>query len=344
MKLFQKLLIPSALLLAATSAAAQVPLVTPMESQFSQIMQRIDFTDITVSYSSPGVKGRKIFGNIVPFGKVWRAGANDNTVIRFSSDVAINGNLLKAGAYGLHVIPTETEWTFIFSSKTGDWGSYNYNPSYDVLRVNVPVEKAPFTEWMQFNFTERAVHKGRLELQWEASKAGFDIAVDPSLIVANFTDQLRNRQGFGYLAWMQAASYCLGKNIQLEQAVAWADSSIKREKRFDNLYLKARILAKMGKNDEREHLINEALTLAKDADYYRVTDDLLKEGNKALALKTAQLGLKAFPAAWMTLTAAGRAQAENGDVKSAKKSFDAALKAAPENRKKMVQEFADKVK
>jgi hypothetical protein len=329
----------------AAGLSAQVPLIRPMESQLSTISQRIDFTDITVTYSSPGAKGRKVFGtNLVPFGKVWRAGANDNTVISFSSAVAVEGKSLAAGSYGLHVIPEADTWTFIFSSKTGDWGSYFYTPEHDVLRISVPVEKAPFTEWMQFNFSDRSVNKARLELQWEESKAGFSIQLDQNLIIENFANQLRNRQGFGHLAWREAAEYLLLKNFNLPQALAWADSSIKRERRFDNQYAKARILTKMDRSPDSETALGEALKSAAEADFSRVVNDQLREGNKAKALAVASQGTKAFPASWMTQFAAARAFAENNDVKAARKAAETALKTAPDARKATISEFISKLK
>ena len=122
-------------LFASVTAIAQPSMVLPEVSQLSEVKQRIGYTDITIVYHSPYVNGRKIWGELVPYGKVWRAGANENTTISFTDDVSINGSPLPAGTYGLHMIPGESEWTVIFSKDHTSWGSFFYNEKEDALRV-----------------------------------------------------------------------------------------------------------------------------------------------------------------------------------------------------------------
>src|SRR5580765_3931245 len=128
---------------AATQVHAQSALLDlPRDSQHAKVIQRVGITDITINYHRPLVKGRKVWGNIVPYGQVWRAGANENTTIAFSDPVNIEGKSLAKGVYGLHMIPAENEWTIIFSKNSTAWGSFTYNQSEDALRVTVKPQPA----------------------------------------------------------------------------------------------------------------------------------------------------------------------------------------------------------
>lgn len=145
--------------------------------------------DITIDYSRPGVKGRKIWGGLVPYGMSagneysknkpfpWRAGANENTTIEFKKDVLVEGKLLPAGKYGLHMIPGEKEWTIIFSKNNSAWGSFTYNQDEDALRVTVTPVKAPHQEWLMFGFDDLAGTSATAYLHWEQLKVSFKIQV-----------------------------------------------------------------------------------------------------------------------------------------------------------------------
>ena len=153
-------------------------------------LQRIGVdTDITIEYSRPGVKGRNVWGDLVPYGMSpgnkyskgnpypWRAGANENTTIEFTSDVLIEGEKLAAGKYGVHMIPSEKEWIIIFSKRNSDWGSYSYDPAEDALRVNVEPEKAPYQEWLLFNFDGLEASSATAYLNWYKLKVPFKISL-----------------------------------------------------------------------------------------------------------------------------------------------------------------------
>ncbi len=144
----------------------------------ASIMQRIDIdTDITIVYSRPGVKGREIWGGLVPYDEVWRAGANENTTFEVSKDVLINGQKLPAGKYGLHMIPGEKEWTVIFSKNNSAWGSFSYKKEEDALRITATPEEAPHQEWLMYGFEELAGTSAIGYLWWEKLKAPFEIRV-----------------------------------------------------------------------------------------------------------------------------------------------------------------------
>jgi len=154
----------------------------------ASVTQRLGVeTDITIDYSRPGVKGREIWGALVPYGLApgnqysdnkpfpWRAGANENTTIEFNADILIEGNKLPAGKYGIHMIPSKDDWTIIFSKKNDVWGSFKYNQEEDALRINVKPVKAPHQEWLLFGFEDLAGTSATVYLHWEMLKVPFKI-------------------------------------------------------------------------------------------------------------------------------------------------------------------------
>lgn len=168
---------------------AQQP-AKPRPSPKAGVMQRIGVdTDISIEYGRPGVKGRKIWGDLVPFGLApgnkysndkpypWRGGANENTTIEFSKDVLVDGNKLSAGKYSLHFIPSEKDWVVIFNKNSKLWGSYQYNQDEDALRINVTPVKAPFQEWLAYGFEDLSETSCTAFLQWEELKIPFKISV-----------------------------------------------------------------------------------------------------------------------------------------------------------------------
>jgi hypothetical protein len=146
-------------------------------------------TVVTIAYSRPGVKGRKIWGGLVPYGLApgnadsgdkpfpWRAGANENTTIEFNRDLLIEGKPLPAGKYGIHMIPSEKDWIIIFSKDNSAWGSFTYDPAKDALRVTVTPVKAPFQEWLVYGFDDLAGTSATAFLHWEQLKVPFKIAL-----------------------------------------------------------------------------------------------------------------------------------------------------------------------
>jgi len=184
--IFGFVLIMSALLVLPSTAFAQGDQVRP--SLKAQVMQRLGVdTDITIDYSRPGVKGRKIWGELVPYGLApgnryskdqpypWRAGANETTTIEFNKDVKIEGNKLAAGKYSIHMIPSESDWVVIFNTNNSGWGSYAYNKEEDALRITVTPKKAPHREWLEFGFEDLAGTSATAYLHWEDLKVPFKI-------------------------------------------------------------------------------------------------------------------------------------------------------------------------
>lgn len=155
----------------------------PRISPKAEIMQIVGLTEVHISYSRPGVKGRNIWGDLVPYNKVWRAGANEATKISFSTDVTVEGKKLSAGSYSFFAIPAENEWTLIFNKTADQWGAFEYNESQDALRIKVKPEKTDTQEWLEFNFSEMSVNQNGsnsavVNLVWEKLKVPFKIEVN----------------------------------------------------------------------------------------------------------------------------------------------------------------------
>jgi hypothetical protein len=157
------------LLMTATMVLSQ-ELNLPTVSQKATITQTVGVTQVTISYSRPGVKGRVIWGELVPYDKVWRTGANQATSIVFSTEVTIDGQKVPAGTYSLHTIPGKEDWTVIFNKEADQWGSYDYDPAKDVVRIKVKPQQGPHQEWMMFSFPE--VLPASLRSNWPGRNYG----------------------------------------------------------------------------------------------------------------------------------------------------------------------------
>ena len=166
----------------AGPADAQI-LPFPEVSPHAVVSDTLGLTEVTIDYHRPGVKGREIWGGLVPWNAVWRAGANENTVITFSHPVQIEGHDLAAGSYGLHMIPTEDDWTVIFSRNHSSWGSFSYDQEEDALRVTVTPKPGPFEEWLRYGFSDLTDHSATAYLAWEKLQVPFAITTDTPAIM-----------------------------------------------------------------------------------------------------------------------------------------------------------------
>ena len=144
----------------------------------AMVKQTVGLTDVTIDYSRPGVKGRTIWGNLVPYNVVWRAGADEATKITFGSDVIINGKKLKAGSYSFFVIPTKNSWTVIFNKVATQWGAFEYNEAEDALRIEVKTEEGNFQEWLAYTITKKSDNSAVVRLEWEKVKVPFTVEVE----------------------------------------------------------------------------------------------------------------------------------------------------------------------
>lgn len=228
----------SLLALAAVDAHAQ-QLNLPRPSPKATVSQTVGITEVTIHYSRPGVKDRKIWGDLVPYGQVWRTGANENTTITFSTPVKVEGKELPAGTYGLQTIPNQNEWTLILSKDAELWGAFNYKPENDALRAPVKPAPADFRERMGFEFEDVTDNSARVVLRWEKLQVPFNIEVDTTKLATDAVKSTFRPQNF-----VQAANYCIQSNSCLDEASRWLDASIALEPGWGNQRAKAMLLAK----------------------------------------------------------------------------------------------------
>lgn len=246
-----------------SAGLAQAFLDVPRDSQHAVVTQRIGLTDVSINYSRPLVKGRKVFGSLVPYGEVWRAGANENTIIEFSDPVTIEGQPVAKGTYGLHMIPGENQWTVILSKNSSSWGSFTYDQKEDALRVNVKPQASEAHETLAYDFDAVTPDSAVATLRWDRVAVPFKIAVNQKEIVpAKVKLQLRGASQYTWEGWAEAADLLLAMKTDLPEALEYADKSIQNEKRFENLMTKANVLEAMGRNGEAPPLRKEALAMA----------------------------------------------------------------------------------
>ena len=229
---------------------------TPRPSPNATVIQTVGVTDITIDYSSPAVKERKIWGDLVPYDKIWRTGANEVTSITFSDPVKVNGNNLAAGTYGVHAIPRETEWDVIFSGDTKVNDPSNFNEKKEVLRIKVKPDQNSFTERMIFTFSEMSDNSTIVNLLWENIKVSFKVETE--------TQELTLSKARKMVDWntpFQAAQYCLNNNINLDEAIKWIEASTLMNENYWNMRTKARLFENVGRKNEAVSTMERAIEI-----------------------------------------------------------------------------------
>lgn len=265
----------------------------PRESQSATVTQQIGTSHLTVNYSRPSVKGRVIWGDVVPYGEVWRAGANENTTFTTSGDVSIGGKTLPAGTYGLHMIPTQDDWTVILSKDHTAWGSFFYKEGMDALRLTVKPRACAMTEQVTYDFADVTSNGATLTLRWEKLEVPVPISVDVhAQFLAEIDGQLRGLTAFGWEAWYEAAHYAHQEKIAADRTMAWIDRSIARQANFENQTLKATLLEEAGKTAEAAALRKQMVDEATNAQLNTYAYTLMNQGNKEEAIRMFELNAK----------------------------------------------------
>jgi len=285
----------SLILFAAEFASAQLKL--PRPSQYASVTQTIGVTDITISYSRPPVKGRTIFADapasmaarakgeatldnqnerlkgepIVPYGHIWRTGANEATQFNITDDVLINGQKLAAGSYSLHTIPGKDEWTIVFNGTANQWGSFSYDPAKDTLRIKAKPEWVNDNqEWLAFSFDPVMENAATVNIRWEKVRVPFNVTVD---VVATTLAKARTAvpasKPDDWRTPFNAANYAKQNKDDedagrwFEQALKVLDTSIASKETFQNLSAKANVLLASGKKDEALAIADKAIAQGK---------------------------------------------------------------------------------
>jgi tetratricopeptide (TPR) repeat protein len=338
------------------------------DNQKASVTQYMGFVETTITYNSPDVhspKGEdrtgKIWGELVPYGtknlhfglsseenpSPWRAGANENTTISFSEDVLINGEMLKAGSYGLFMEPGKAEWTIIFSKNSTSWGAYYYNKSEDALRISVEPKKSDFNEYLTYEFTERKLESCQAWMRWENLSVGFKIQIPDftELYLNKMRQELRSGAGFQWQNWVTAANFCVQNKINLDEALQWSITAIEGkyvgQENFTTLQTKGLVLLAMGNLEEANTYILKAVNhpTASSGQVHQFGRGLIKKGYKDLAMDVFMANYKNNNGVWPTNVGMARGYSALGNYSSASKYAKKALKIAPdENNKQNLKE------
>jgi tetratricopeptide (TPR) repeat protein len=320
--------------MSGVSRAQSFVLDLPLPSQRAEISQRVGITDITINYHRPLAKDRKIWNGLVPYGKVWRAGANENTTITFSDSVLIEGKPLAKGTYGLHMIPNADEWTIIFSNNATSWGSFTYEQAEDALRVTAKPRAADLHNALTYEFDELQPDSAVVELEWEKIAVPFTVAVDVHEVVqASLKKQLRNLSQFTWMSWDDAANYLLTEKIALDDALQYANKSIENEDRYENELTKSKALAALNRKDEAATAQKKALDLASPLQMHMFARQLQGEKRSEEAFAIYRENAKKHPDQWFVHTGLARMYCAQGKFDDAAKEMKVALAAAPDRQK-----------
>jgi Protein of unknown function (DUF2911) len=324
--------------LAIPSVHAQSALLDlPRGSQHSTVMQRIGITDITINYHRPLVKGRPIWGKLVPYGEVWRAGANENTTIKFTDPVTIEGQSLDKGVYGLHMLPGQNEWIVIFSKVHTAWGSFTYDQAQDALRVTVKPQSSEMHEALTYDFDDVKANSAVATLRWEKVAVPFKVEVKVHDIVqASLPNQLQGLAQYTWEGWDDAANYLLAEKYDLDEALKYEQTSIGTEPRFDNFLTKSQILDAMGRKDDAQAAKTAALERATAAQLYAYGRQLQGEGKQDEAFDFFRQAAKKDPNDWTVHDGTARIYSAKGDYDNALKELKISLAGAPDNQKVFV--------
>jgi len=342
----EKMILTAVLALATTAALSQIILPPSGANQKAEVTQYMGLVKATITYSSPDVSGREIWGKLVPYGLTnfgfaksteqnpspWRAGANENTLISFSHDVQVEGKPLKAGTYGLHMIPGQEDWTIIFSNNTSSWGSFMYQPSEDALRVTVkskPCEE--FNEFLTYDFVDRMQNGCTARLKWEKLQIPFKIAIPngDELYVQHVRDEMNGQKGFAWQNAVSAANFCASKKMNLDEALGWVQTYIDRNVKYFPIYnAKSTVLTAMGKQAEADATMKEAINLP-DASAGQIVGygrSLITGKREKESMPIFELANKKYPANSMALMGMASGYSANNDSKKALKYAQDALK------------------
>ncbi|NOT34396.1 MAG: DUF2911 domain-containing protein [Candidatus Eisenbacteria bacterium] len=363
MSLRHGILLAAAVAVLAVGSQARAQSITlPLsgENQRTTLTQSIGLVSLTVDYSSPNVTGPNgqsrrghIWGELVPFGMhdlgfndckecPWRAGANFNTIFKTSHDILVEGQSLKAGAYGLFMLADPNEWTVIFSSNCTSWGSFTYNPAEDVLRVKVKPGKCEYHEFLDYEFTDRMPDHATLALQWEELQVPIRITVPNmnDLYVAQIQRELRDYDWFNWLNWEGAAQFCLANNTHLKQGLEWAEASVNKPfvgvKSFRTLTTLAQLQISNGLRPAATKTVDEAMTMpATVLNIHQFARQLQLQKEDAIAIRVFEANAKRFPNQWPVQLGLARGYAGRGDFKKALQAAQLAVKQAPDEPSRM---------
>lgn len=320
--------------LPVVAAAQSFVLDLPDASQRAEVSQRVGLTKITIKYHRPLVKDRKVWNGLVPYGAVWRAGANENTTITFSDAVMVEGKPLDKGTYGLHMIPAADEWTIIFSKNATSWGSFTYDQAEDALRVMVKPQTTDFHNALTYDFDQLQPDSAVVVMEWEKVAVPFKVAVDVhDLVQDSLKKQLRNLSQYTWISWDDAANYLLAEKTNLEQALTYANKSIENEDRFENELTKSQVLMALNRKDEADAAQKKALSMASPLQMHIYARGLQGQKRSEEAFAIFRENAKKHPDLWFVHSGLARIYSSEGKFDEAAKEMQIAANGAPAGQK-----------
>jgi hypothetical protein len=350
----------------AVTAFAQLDLPPSGGNPRANISEEVGITTITIKYSRPDVNKRegKIWGdgNLVTYGfstqsfitnkntSPWRAGANENSIILFEHDVKVEGQPLKAGTYSIHMAMGADNVTLIFNTQTEAWGSFYYDEKYDALRVNVkPVALDKSVEYLKYEFMEHKEKYCVIAMQWEKLSVPFKVDVDVENIVVNrLREQMTSQKGFTPALELQAAQYCLNKNINLDEALIWSKRAIDGvggQKTYITLRNLATAYEKLKRTLEADSTMAEALTIATANQYTAYGRILITQKRTDNAMEIFTASQKRYGDVYGVNNGLMSGWSAKGDFKKAIMHAEKALAQAPSDAaKKQLEDFIKKLK
>lgn len=277
----------AALLAAPVLASAQK---LPQPSPMGKVEQVVGLTTIKVEYNRPSAKGRTVFGDLVPYGEVWRTGANKCTTIEFDTPVRFAGEMVKPGKYSLFTIPGPETWVVILNRNTELWGAYERKEEEDALRTKVQAKPAAdFVETLTFDFTLGKRDDANLNLMWEKTSVPIQIEADCTEQALRNIDEALAKPDVKFGAYNSSARFCVDRNVRLPEALTWAQKSVSLEKKYWNMHTLALAFAANGRYKEAVEAANESMNLAqqeKDAAYVKMNRERIQEWSRMLPAAT----------------------------------------------------------
>jgi tetratricopeptide (TPR) repeat protein len=333
----------------AVSDAMSQGITTPRTaSPAATIIQTIGISTVTVKYSRPSVKNRKVWGELVPYGwtKIakgnapWRAGANENTVIEFSHDATVEGKKVPAGRYGLFLVVNEDNTGEVILSKDyRSWGHFNYDAANDQMRAPIKIREIPHTEMLTYEFIAATKNSSELVLNWEKKQFPIKIELDvDGIVMANATEELKGQIGFTWQGYATAAQYASANNVNMEQAMKWIDQAININRSFATLQVKSNLLKKSNRAEEAAKLMKEAVAIGNENELNLYGYNLMNQGLNDQAIEVFTLNTVKYPTSANTFDSLGEAYVAKGDNKNAIKNFKKALTLNPPDATKINSE------
>lgn len=324
-------------------AALSQGITTPRTpSPAAVVTQTIGISTVTVNYSRPAVKGREVWGNLVPYGwnvqgfgagneAPWRAGANENTTIRFSHNAKVEGQPVSAGIYGLFfVINKDNTGEVILSKDSRSWGSFWYNSKQDQLRAKIQLRDIANTELLTYDFINATKTSADMVLNWEKKQfpVKIEFAVD-DIVLANATEELKGPVGFNWQGYSTAANYALQNKVNYDQALKWIDQAIAQNNSFATLNIKSGILKAMGNTSEADKMSAEAIAIATENELNVYAYQLMNQGEIDKAIEMFKLNTQRHPKSANAWDSLGEGYVTKGDKKNAIVNFKKSLSMNP---------------